>query len=210
MLHVYFRKWGLFLQTQPTIGIIIGSNRPERIGGAIGEWVQTALHAGETPLFTTKLIDLAQVALPFLDEPAMPALGHYQQAYTMAWSREIQACAGFVLVYPQYNWGYPAVLKNALDYLYAEWAHKPVSQVVYGHHGGFQAQLALSLVTKGLHMVSMDVNPSINIQDPMFAADGQFRDIQAALQPGAAGIHLLAEEFNALIRDHAKNDQHQS
>ncbi|MEE6716733.1 NAD(P)H-dependent oxidoreductase [Schleiferilactobacillus harbinensis] len=122
-LHLLRKKEFLVSEiTIPKIGLILGTNRPRRIGGTIAEWTQNHL---TSPAFETELIDLEKVGLPFLDEPDIPAHGHYTQAHTQVWSATIQQYAGFVLLFPQYNWGYPAVLKNALDYLYAEWAHKP-------------------------------------------------------------------------------------
>lgn len=78
------------------------------------------------PELTIDIIDLAEINLPFLDEPEIPAMGNYQKTHTKQWSNLISQYDGFVLLFPQYNWGYPAVIKNALDYLYEEWQHKPV------------------------------------------------------------------------------------
>jgi NAD(P)H-dependent FMN reductase len=176
----------------PKIGIIIGTNRPTRIGRAMAEWLQTAMqHEG----LTISLIDLAEINLPFLDEPEIPAHGNYQQPYTKAWSTLIQSFDGFVLLFPQYNWGYPAVLKNALDYLYAEWGNKPVSIACYGNHGGFQGALAMRLVTQGLHMKTMTANIPINLEDSMFDASGQFNDIQTALAQYKMAAQMVSSEF---------------
>lgn len=182
---------------KPNIGIIVGSNRPTRICYGIAEWLRNAMQHDALDL---RLIDLAELNLPFLDEPEMPAHGHYQNEHTKAWSRIIQGYHGFVLVFPQYNWGYPAVLKNALDYLYREWAHKPVSIVCYGNHGGFQGALAMRLVTQGLHMKTMATNIPLNIEDEMFDEHGQFKDINAALEPYRVSAHLVACEFASLLR----------
>lgn len=92
----------------PRIGIIIGSNRPTRIA----EYVKVNMkHEG----LELELIDLAEINLPFLDEPEVPAHHHYTKEYTEKWSQLISGFDGFVLVFPQYNWVYPAVLKNAMD-----------------------------------------------------------------------------------------------
>jgi NAD(P)H-dependent FMN reductase len=80
-------------------------------------------------------VDLAQVGLPFLDEPLKPALGHDAHEHTRAWSRLVTSFDAFVLVSPQYNWGYPAPSENALDFLYAEWRDKPAGLVTYGTRG---------------------------------------------------------------------------
>jgi NAD(P)H-dependent FMN reductase len=148
---------------------------------------------------TLSLIDLAEVNLPFLDEPEIPAHHHYQNEHTKAWSKTISGYDGFVLVFPQYNWGYPAVLKNALDYLYDEWARKPVSLMCYGGHGGFQATLALKLVTQGLHMYNMSTNPPLDIEDEMFDEQGQFKDIEAAFARYKQPMKAVSTEFADLL-----------
>jgi len=180
----------------PNIGIIVGTNRPTRIGRGIAEWVQRNMqHDG----LNLELIDLAEINLPFLDEPEIPAHHHYTKDHTKAWSELISKYDGFVLVFPQYNWGYPAVLKNAMDYLFDEWAHKPISLMCYGGHGGFQGLLAMKLVTQGLDMYNMATNPPINISEDMFDEQGQFKDIEAALARYRQPMRAVAEEFIDLL-----------
>ncbi|KAF7880203.1 uncharacterized protein EAF01_012051 [Botrytis porri] len=84
--------------------------------------------------------------LPLLDEPGVPSkypatnpTPHYAKAHTRAWSIEILKHSAFIFVIPQYNWGYPAVIKNAMDYLYYEWAGKRVFVVSYGGQDGGKA-----------------------------------------------------------------------
>ncbi|CAK8054470.1 NADPH-dependent FMN reductase [Eupransor demetentiae] len=125
------------------IGIIIGSNRSQRSSLIIGQWLQRNL--SDMP-FDTELLDLGSVNLPWLDEPELPAAGHYQMPATRAWAKAIAACDGFIIVMPQYNGGYPAVLKNALDTVFAEWSGKPVGLVSFGGHGGGKAATALQMV----------------------------------------------------------------
>ncbi|HEY0222298.1 MAG TPA: NAD(P)H-dependent oxidoreductase [Lactovum miscens] len=174
------------------IGLILGSNRPNRIGSDIAQWVkQTMCH----PALEIDIIDLAQINLPFLDEPEIPARGNYQKEHTKRWSQLIQKYDGFVLVFPQYNWGYPAVLKNAMDYLYMEWENKPVSLMPYGGHGGFQALIAMKLVTQGLNMYNMSVNPPLNISKEMFNEKNQFIDINASFGSISPQVKMVSEEF---------------
>jgi NAD(P)H-dependent FMN reductase len=181
--------------TKPTIGIIVGSTRPTRICLGIAEWMIDAMRHENLNL---ELIDLANIDLPFLDEPAIPARGNYQKDHTKSWSEIISRYDGFVFVFPQYNWGYPGVLKNALDYLYDEWAGKPVSIMCYGNHGGFQGALAMRLVTQGLRMQSMSTNIQLDINDEMFDQDGQFKDINASLEKYRTVAQLLSNEFVSL------------
>jgi len=181
---------------KPVIGIIIGSNRPTRVCRTVAEWVQKEMHHSDLDL---QLIDLAEVNLPFLDEPEIPAHHNYQKDHTKAWSERISGYDGFVLVFPQYNWGYPAVLKNALDYLYDEWAGKPVSIMCYGGHGGFQGALGMKLVTQGLRMYNMSTNPPLDIDDDMFDERGQFKDIDAAFARYKQPMQATAAEFAGLL-----------
>jgi len=180
----------------PNIGIIVGSNRPTRICLTVAEWVMKEM---QHKALTLSLIDLMEVNLPFLDEPEIPAHHNYQNGHTKAWSEKISNYDGFVLVFPQYNWGYPAVLKNALDHLYDEWAHKPVSIMCYGNHGGFQAALAIKLVTQGLHMYNMSTNPPLDIEDEMFDEHGQFKDIDAAFARYKQPMQAVSAEFADLL-----------
>jgi NAD(P)H-dependent FMN reductase len=182
--------------TKPKIGIIVGSNRPTRVCLTVAKWVKRSMN---TEALDFELIDLAEVNLPFLDEPEVPAHGKYQNDHTKAWSEKIKGYDGFVLVFPQYNWGYPAVLKNALDYLYVEWAKKPVSVMCYGGHGGFQATLAMKLVTQGLRMYNMSTNPPLDIDDEMFDEGGQFKDIDAAFRRYQQPMRAVADEFIDLL-----------
>ncbi|MQS44865.1 NAD(P)H-dependent oxidoreductase [Lactobacillus salsicarnum] len=100
---------------------------------------------------------------------------------------------GIIILYPQYNWGYPAVLKNALDYLYDEWRGKPVSTIVYGSHGGFQAQIALDLVLKGLHMNTLNSTISLSIKTDNFNVDTDLEKYRFNLE---AVIHEFENILN--------------
>jgi NAD(P)H-dependent FMN reductase len=96
----------------------------------IGQWVRdrAVAHGG----FEVELVDLAEINLPFLDEPGHPRLGQYTKPHTKDWSARVDAADAFVFVTPEYNYGMPGSLKNAIDYLHREWAYKPVGFVSYG------------------------------------------------------------------------------
>jgi NAD(P)H-dependent FMN reductase len=102
--------------------------------------------ATRTELLKVDLVDLQEIDLPFLDEPIMPAQGRYEHEHTVRWSELIRSYDGFVFVLPQYDWGYPAVLKNALDFLAHEWANKPAGLVSNGSRGGGLAATQLKQV----------------------------------------------------------------
>ena len=114
-----------------------------------------------------ELVDLQEIDLPFLDEPIMAARGRYEHEHTVRWSELVRSYDGFVFVFPQYNWGYPAVLKNALDFLYHEWADKPAGLVTYGSRGGGLAATQLRQVLQGLHMRSTETNIELKTDETM-------------------------------------------
>lgn len=111
------------------IKIIIASTRPGRKGPAIAGWFYEL--AKKRP-HRFELIDLAEVNLPFLDEPNHPSMRKYTQQHTKDWSAKIDDADGFIVILPEYNHAYPATIKNALDYLFQEWQNKPIGFVSYG------------------------------------------------------------------------------
>jgi NAD(P)H-dependent FMN reductase len=130
------------------IGIIMGSTRPGRLNGAVSSWVaQLAVERIDAEFV---LIDIARYRLPLLDEPLPASSNQYIHPHTRAWSNTIAACDGFVFVTPEYNHGIPASLKNAIDYLFAEWNDKAAGFVSYGAAGGIRATEHLRLVMGAL------------------------------------------------------------
>jgi NAD(P)H-dependent FMN reductase len=130
--------------------VIVGSTRARRLCQQIAQWVAEV--GRETIREQIEVVDLKDWPLPADDEPDVPALGGYAFEHTRAWSRAVANADAFVFVTPQYNWGYPAPLKNALDHLYKEWSGKPAMIVAYGGHGGGKCARQLRQVLKGLHM----------------------------------------------------------
>jgi NAD(P)H-dependent FMN reductase len=165
--------------SRPRVGVIVGSTRPTRICAEIAALVTEHLGKDSTLSYTT--IDLAEVDLPFLDEPRKPALGGYEHDHTKAWSETVSSFQGFVLVFPQYNWGYPAPLKNALDFLYAEWRDKPAALVTYGSRGGARAAEQLRMVLTGLHMQVVADGVQIKISEGDVDGTGQLVDARRTL-----------------------------
>src|SRR6478672_6151814 len=144
----------------PSLQIIVASTRPGRVGLAVGQWVRD--RAVEHGAFDVELIDLAEVNLPFLDEPKHPRLGQYQHQHTRDWSAKIAAGDAFVFVTPEYNHSFNAPLKNAIDYLYAEWQHKPVGFVSYGGvAAGARALQQLKQVVTALKL--LPITEAVNI-----------------------------------------------
>jgi NAD(P)H-dependent FMN reductase len=158
----------------PQLMIVIASTRPGRIGLPVAEWfMQRAVgHGG----FEVGLVDLAVLQLPLLDEPAHPRLRTYTKEHTRQWSTLVEEADAFVFVTAEYNHGYPAALKNAIDYLHNEWHYKPLGFVSYGGvAAGTRAVQQLKQVVAAIKLVA--VVEAVNI--PFVA---QFLDDQGVVQ----------------------------
>ena len=117
-----------------TIGIIIGSTRPGRLGAQVAGWVHEVSAQSSDAEF--ELVDLAEFHLPLFDQAVPPAMGGTGGAEAQAWVRTIDALDGFVFVTPEYNTQLPGALKNAIDFVHAGWANKAAGIVSYGVVGG--------------------------------------------------------------------------
>jgi NAD(P)H-dependent FMN reductase len=186
--------------SRPILAIVIGSTRPGRVGPKFAEWFRerAVAHGG----FNVELIDLLQLNLPLMDEPNHPRLHQYVHRHTIEWSRTVERADAFVLVSPEYNFGYSAALKNAIDYLFHEWADKAVGFVSYGGvAGGTRAVQQFKQVLTALKMVP--VVESVNI--PFFS---QFIDEAGVVRPNdvmnKAADTMLDEllRITALLRPH--------
>ena len=135
------------------IGIILGSTRPNRNGEQVARWVYDNASLRSDAEF--ELVDLRDYPLPHLDEPLPPSMGQYQNDHTRQWAEKIASFDGFVMVTPEYNHSTSGVLKNAIDYLYAEWNNKAVGFVSYGAVGGARAAEHLRLICAELQMADV-------------------------------------------------------
>ena len=180
------------IHASPTL-VIVGSLRPKRIAPQIAEWVAEV--GRETTGAAFEVVDLKDWPLPMDDEPGVPAGGVYEHEHTRAWSRKIAGGGAFVFVTPQYNWGYPAPLKNALDHLYAEWAGKPAMIVSYGGHGGGRCAEQLLQVLQGLHMTPVATRIELTITREQI--EGNSGEIDPATQ-FAEHLDLLRQALREL------------
>lgn len=126
------------------LAIIIGSTRPGRVGESVGRWVHEIAQKRSDATF--ELVDIEEFNLPLLDEPVPPSMGKYSQEHTKKWAAKIAAFDGYVFVTPEYNHGINGALKNAIDFLFAEWNNKAAGFVGYGSAGGARAVEHLRLV----------------------------------------------------------------
>jgi NAD(P)H-dependent FMN reductase len=153
----------------PRIAIIAGSTRPNRRSRIVADWIHAI--AQERADAEYEVVDLADVNLPLLDEPVPAAFGQYQQPHTKAWSQRIAAFDGFVFVTPEYNRSIPAVLKNAIDYLFAEWHDKSGGIVGYGVNGGVAAIEHLRQICTEVQLADVRTSLGLNIAND-FTEDG--------------------------------------
>jgi NAD(P)H-dependent FMN reductase len=135
------------------VAIIIGSTRPGRKAEAVARWVyEIAKKRGGAEF---ELVDIKDYDLPVLDEAVPPSMGQYSQPHTKAWAAKVASFDAFVFVTPEYNHGPSGALKNAIDYLYAEWNNKAAGFVSYGSAGGARAVEQLRLVMGELQVADV-------------------------------------------------------
>ena len=116
------------------LAIIIGSTRPGRKADAVGRWVHDIATRRSDAEF--EIVDIQDFDLPLLDEPVPPSLGQYSQEHTKTWAAKIASFDAYIFVTPEYNHGIPGALKNAIDYLYAEWNNKAAGSSATGELAG--------------------------------------------------------------------------
>lgn len=153
--------------------IVVGSVRPGRVGLPVAEWVRGQADAHDS-IAEIDFADLAEIALPFMDEPNHPSKREYTKPHTVAWSERVDTADAFVFVTPEYNHSFSPVLKNAFDYLNNEWFRKAVGFVSYGGvSAGTRGVVAFepTFTTLGL------VKTTANVEIPLIGsriADGAF------------------------------------
>lgn len=174
----------------------MGSTRAGRLCPKIASWVIKIAQA--STVLNYEPTDLLDWKLPMNDEPGIPALGHYTQDHTRAWSDKVASAHAIIFVTPQYNWGYPAPLKNAIDHLYREWAGKPVVIITYGGHGGGKCAAQLRQVTEGLKMRPVATMPGITLTDDMMM--GGHLDPETDFQANAEAVRQSIAELVTMIR----------
>jgi NAD(P)H-dependent FMN reductase len=185
--------------------IVIGSVRPGRVGLPVAEWVAATAreHAGFDDI---DVVDLLELALPWMDEPNHPRLRQYTRPHTFAWSERVDAADAVIFVTPEYNYSYSPALKNAIDYLNGEWWRKPYGMVSYGGvSAGTRGAAALSIPLTALGMVRVGANVEINFPGAS-VADGVYTpgDKEAAiLKRELDELSELAPALHALRAAHA-------
>jgi NAD(P)H-dependent FMN reductase len=179
--------------SRPVLQVIAASTRPGRKGVAVARWFRQQVE--QHGVFEVELVDLAEVGLPAFDEPNHPRLQQYTHQHTRDWSATISRADAFVFVTPEYNHSLPGSLKNALDFLYVEWADKAAGIVSYGGvSAGLRAATALKPVLASLRVV-----PVLEAVSIPFVA--QFLDENDEFVPNAeleVGAKAMLEELQRL------------
>ena len=184
------------MSSTPRIAVLVGSTRAGRNSAGVARWVLD--RAAQRSDATFDLVDLADHPLPHLDEALPPRLQQYENPLVWEWSRVIEGFDGYVVVTPEYNHAPPAVLKNALDWLYHEWADKAVGFVGYGVQGGSRAVEQLRLVAGELQLADVRTSVGLSLYDDFedFARvaprERHLGDLDATLDEVVAWIVALA------------------
>ncbi len=143
------------------IAIVIGSTRPGRKAEAVAKWVHELAKTRTDAEFA--LLDLQDFNLPLLDEPIPPSMGKYSKPHTKIWAEKIGSFDGFVFVTPEYNHGPSGALKNAIDFLYAEWNNKAAGFVGYGAAGGTRAVEQLRQVMAEVQVATVRAQVALSL-----------------------------------------------
>jgi NAD(P)H-dependent FMN reductase len=182
------------------IAVVLGSTRPGRRGEMVARWVVECAQRHPSVLAGAarfSLLDIAKFALPLLDEPTPPLLGAGVHEHTRRWAAAIRPMDAFVFVTPEYNHSLPAALKNAIDYLYAEWGNKAAAAVGYGVQGGVRAVEHLRAVLGEVSVVMVRTQVALSLFDDFRIEDPSAPGV---LEPRAHHEKVLAEALDELVR----------
>jgi NAD(P)H-dependent FMN reductase len=186
---------------RPKLLVVIASTRPGRVGLPVGRWFDGQVRAHGA--FEVEVADLLELDLPFMDEPNHPRLGEYSHQHTKDWSAKVKAADAFAFVTPEYNYGFTAPLKNAIDYLHTEWQYKPVGFVSYGGvAGGTRAVQMLKQVLTTLKMTPLFEAVTVPFVAQFIDEEGNFvanETIEQAAQAMLSEL-LRVSEALALLR----------
>jgi NAD(P)H-dependent FMN reductase len=157
--------------------IITSTTRPGRKGDAVASWVFDFVN--DKNLFNVELLNIAEWALPLLNESAHPRLRKYEHDHTKKWSATIDEADAFIVVLAEYNFGIPAPIKNAIDYLYHEWRYKPIGFVSYGGiSGGIRSLQMIKQIVTGLNMMPLSESVSIPSFSKYIDEAGKFQSYE--------------------------------
>ncbi len=172
------------------IQIITGSTRPSRLNTQVAEWIYEI--ANEHNDIEVELVDLADYNLPLLDESVPPSMGKYSKDHTKKWAAKIAEADGFIFVTPEYNHSTSGALKNAIDFIYAEWNNKAAGFVSYGSAGGVRA-------VEHLRGIAAEIQVATVRAQVMFSLATDFENY-SVLRPSERHVqsaHVLLDQLTA-------------
>jgi NAD(P)H-dependent FMN reductase len=187
-----------FIMSKPRIGIVISTTREGRFGDKAAAWIHDLATArGDLDV---EIIDLRDYPMPFFDEPGSPMHTPPKNEAACRWAQKLAGIDGFIFVTAEYNHGAPAVLKNALDYAYAEFNRKPVAFVGYGGVGAARAVEQLRLNCIELQMAPTKAGVHVGGGDfiGMLMEGKTFADMPHLVPTAVALLDELAWWTNAL------------
>src|SRR3989344_1626683 len=174
------------LEQKIKIHIILGSTREGRAGAKVGQWLKKLAEARSD--FESEFIDLKDWPLEFLTDAIPPSMGQYTSPVTRKWADKVSEADGYIFITPEYNHGYSAVLKNALDHIDKEWNNKPAAFVSYGGPaGGARSVEQLRQVAIELQMAPIREQVAIPVIWEAFDDDGALKNA-VAHEKKAAGM----------------------
>jgi NAD(P)H-dependent FMN reductase len=161
------------------ISVIVGSTRQGRFSEKPAQWIFQHLRKRDVD---ARLLDLRDFPMPFFDHavpPAMPGRAPYENEVVKKWTAAIEASDGFIFVAPEYNYGPPAVLKNAIDWVYPEWNRKAAAFVSFGSLGG--ARSVQQLRETAIELQLAPIHSSVHIPVATLWAHFQGGDVDKGL-----------------------------
>jgi NAD(P)H-dependent FMN reductase len=182
--------------TTKKIGIILGSTRQGRISPAIASWVMANITKHSE--LSAEILDLKEINLPLFNEATIPSVAPGTSEAAIAWADKVASLDAFIVLTPEYNAGYPAPLKNAIDYLKAEWLNRPIFIVSYGFGGGSSAAHQLSEVFTRLKASQIEPNIAIMIGDKL-NANGTIEHPEESLAIHDAELDIALKAIEAFV-----------
>ncbi len=179
------------------LAVLVGSTRPGRRSYLVAEWAAHLARDALAGRAEVSIIDIAEFDLPLLDEPQPAAIGDYRHDHTRRWADAIAAADGFIIVTPEYNHSLTPALKNAIDFLYAEWHDKAAGFVSFGLSGGVRAVEHLRLTLAEVKVACVRSQVALDL-----FTDFAFDDISepGTVQPGERHVRLFERMLDELLQ----------
>lgn len=177
------------------IQLIIGSTRQHRLAPRLAAWVEAQVAKNDK--LELEVLDLKEIDLPFFDEPSSPSMAAGTSKAAIAWAAKIASADAVIILSPEYNAGYPAPLKNAIDYLKTEWKNLPVTIVTYGYGGGLSSAAQLKQVFTRLGSKIIESGVAIDIGSGIVSTTGSIIDPTTSLLSYAEPLAATLDEIVA-------------